>query len=272
MGAFVDVPHVFDVLVPYESYRYVTVFNSRSFYLPSRPPPPGARQSLQNKFAQPLHLSSNNGPDTTRTGILFHTIGTVVTIWYGLDGWSSEYFLGIFFLFCFVPAVIDALAFMFYSCVHWNTRVRAPEDIKGSLYRCICCSRCRESASDGGETRRGDGSAHMGTRKRPDEATRLLDSESDEEDEDDDDNDGKSSEPDTKEVEGDTGEDTEGDRSEDDEAEEKIRTEGDEEPEEGGSASDVSDVGPLTDDSEDDDDDKRPKRKGRGRSKRRAAV
>ena len=56
--------------------------------------------------------------------IALNALGILVTLWYCVDAWPSNYFVGIFLLFSFLPALIDGGYFSFYTCFHKATRVR----------------------------------------------------------------------------------------------------------------------------------------------------
>ena len=56
--------------------------------------------------------------------IALNALGTIVTLWYCVDAWPSNYFVGIFLLFSLLPALIDAGYFGFFTCIHKATRVR----------------------------------------------------------------------------------------------------------------------------------------------------
>jgi len=56
--------------------------------------------------------------------IVLNSLGVIITLWYCLDAWPSNSFVGIFLLFSFLPAIIDAGYFTFYACIHKVTRIR----------------------------------------------------------------------------------------------------------------------------------------------------
>ena len=70
--------------------------------------------------------------------ITLNALGIIVTLWYCVDAWPSNYFVGIFLLFSFLPALIDAGYFSFYTCFYKATRVRFEN----------CCRRRSEEESN----------------------------------------------------------------------------------------------------------------------------
>eukprot|EP00940_MAST-03C_sp_MAST-3C-sp2_P002038 g2038.t1 len=208
---------------------------------------------------------------TNPISIVLHALGAFVTLWYCVDGWSSEHFLGIFFIFSFVPAIIDAAAFVFYSCIHKGTRVHL--SLRNVLRSCCCC--CY-----GGRDEEEDAARRNAAKDVVDESTGLLDEDEDDDDDEysdvDDDDDEKEDEDDGSGDDEKKDEDDLEDTKKSGTSDSGASKANDDDDDSAGhsdapSMSDVSDVGPLTDDDGDEEEEgtKRPRRR---RRKRREAI
>lgn len=89
-------------------------------------------------------------------GLSLHFLGAFVTLWYCLDGWSSESFTGIFLLFSFLPAMVEGGFCSFYFFINWPTRDRlkccSSSAHKGGDEGPGACSRCSRCACCAGDT------------------------------------------------------------------------------------------------------------------------